>query len=269
MKEMLIKENIEHLPAQGEREADSILCLAIDLGENILKNGGEIARVEDTIERVCTYFGAEHVEAFAITTMIIASVRLRDGSYSHQLRHLKGSSMNMYRVEQLNRISREICAGKLSIEQANARIAAVKKKNPYSPIVYYIGAGMLTSGFTVFFGGSWLDALAAGVVGIVMSIIASLKGPFDQGMMSVIFNAFVAGTLSILFVNIGFGTSLDAILIGTIMFLIPGFALGFSVSDMVTGNLLSGLMRFLQSILTAMMIALGYSAALLLFGGVA
>ena len=30
-----------------------LLCLALDVGEGMLRNGGEIGRVEDTIERIC------------------------------------------------------------------------------------------------------------------------------------------------------------------------------------------------------------------------
>ena len=37
--------------------AQYLLCLALDVGEGILKNGGEVSRVEDTIERICyAYF---------------------------------------------------------------------------------------------------------------------------------------------------------------------------------------------------------------------
>lgn len=247
--------------------ADNILCTAIDIGANILKNGGEIARVEETIERICTAYGAQHVEAFAITTMITASVRMADGSYSQQLRHVKTSKMNLYRVEQLNLISRKICNGEMGIEEAKKATADVKKKEPYPSFLSHIGVCLFVMGFTVFFDGSWFDALAAGAIGLIMSLLSSLDTPLNQGMMNIFFNSFLSGVLSIVFVRIGFGKSLDAILIGTIMFLIPGFALGFSIKDMVTGNLLSGLMRFLQSLLAAVMIALGYAAALLILGG--
>jgi uncharacterized membrane protein YjjP (DUF1212 family) len=58
--------------------ADQLLCLALDVGEGVLKNGGEVHRVEDTVERICHAYGASHVEVFAITTLILASVRMED-----------------------------------------------------------------------------------------------------------------------------------------------------------------------------------------------
>ncbi|MBQ7381094.1 MAG: threonine/serine exporter family protein, partial [Clostridia bacterium] len=56
--------------------ADDLLRLALDVGEGMLKNGGEISRVEDTVERICRAYGAEHVEVFTIISVINASVRI-------------------------------------------------------------------------------------------------------------------------------------------------------------------------------------------------
>ena len=45
--------------------ADDIVCAALDVGEHILKNGGEIHTVEDTIERICNALGITLSEFFA------------------------------------------------------------------------------------------------------------------------------------------------------------------------------------------------------------
>lgn len=254
-------------PVHPQTEADRILLLAIDLGEHIVRNGGEVARAEDTIERVCRAAGGEHVEAFALTSLIVASVRMSDGSFSHQIRHIRSSSLNLYRVEQMNSISRRFCAGEITVEEALALVQDYKKKQPYSSVFTHLGAVILVMGFTVFFGGTWFDATAAGCVALVVSLFSSLPMPFNNGMFKTVVASFVSGALSVVCVHIGFGQHLDEILIGTIMQLIPGFAVGFSINDMVTGNIISGMMRFLQSLLTAVMIALGYAAALLLLGG--
>ena len=76
-----------------------LLCLALDVGEGMLKNGAEVARVEDTIERICQAYGAVHVEVFTIISMINAAVRMPDGSYSSQLRRVKQTSTNLDKLE--------------------------------------------------------------------------------------------------------------------------------------------------------------------------
>ena len=65
--------------SMAEDYADIVLCTALDIGEHLLKNGAEVSRVEDTIERICFAYGAARVEAFAITTLIVASVRMQNG----------------------------------------------------------------------------------------------------------------------------------------------------------------------------------------------
>ena len=81
--------------------AEYLLCLALDVGEGMLKNGGEVSRVENTVERICKAYGAVHVEVFSIISVIHAAVRMPDGSYSSQMRRVKSSSNDLYRLELL------------------------------------------------------------------------------------------------------------------------------------------------------------------------
>ena len=102
---------MDPLSPASRPSADAVLCAALDVGEHILKSGGEIHRVEDTVDRVCRSFGAEHVEVFTIPSLIIASVRMPGGGHSQQMRRIYETRNNMLLLEQLNEISRELCCG--------------------------------------------------------------------------------------------------------------------------------------------------------------
>lgn len=242
--------------------ADLVLCTALDIGEHLLKNGAEVSRVEDTIERICFAYGAAYVESFAITNLIAASVRMKDGEYCEQMRHVETSSINLFRIEQLNKISREICEKTIDLETARAKIAANKRKTPYPEFVRIIAQAVFVAGFTAFFGGSLLDAVASGVVAIIVILFGKINAGFNKGLLKTATSSFLAGALSVLSVYIGFGHNLEIIVIGTIMMLIPGLSLGTAIFDMFNGNLISGAIRFLQSLITTIVIALGYAAAL-------
>ena len=56
--------------------ANHLLCLALDVGENMLRCGGEVGRVENTIERICKAYGAEHIEVFSVISLISAAIRM-------------------------------------------------------------------------------------------------------------------------------------------------------------------------------------------------
>jgi uncharacterized membrane protein YjjP (DUF1212 family) len=122
-----------------------------------------------------------------------------------------------------------------------------------------------TGGFAVFFGGTLMDGLAAAVIGLLLSLLSRLRSVQVNGMVKTLVSSFAAGVLSVLSVSLGFGDHVDKIIIGTIMLEIPGLSFGNALRDMLCGDTLAGTMRFIQTILQALMIALGYMAALVLF----
>ena len=251
-----------------EYSADEILCAALDIGSNILKNGGEIHRVEDTIERICKSFGASHVEVFSITSLIVASVRMSDGAHSQQMRRVYRTSNNIHLVEEMNKLSRELCAGKLELCDLKEKINAAKKTRAYPTIVSYIGAMFATGGFVVFFGGNVRDAICSAIVGVIMTFLDRHTPSFMNQMVMTVVNSIMAGVLSIFLSRIGLGCNPDKIIIGTIMLLIPGLAFGNSIREMLGGDVISGAVRMIHSILLAVMIAFGYAIAIMIMGGV-
>ena len=71
--------------------------------------------------------------------------------------------------------------------------------------------------------------------------------------------------MSNLAVLTGLGSHADLISIGNIMLLIPGIAFTNSVRDMFSGDTITGLLRFIESLLLAVTIALGFTFANFLF----
>lgn len=242
--------------------ADAILCTALDVGEGLLRSGAEITRVEDTITRICRHYGAVHIEVFSITTLIIAAVRLEDGSYSSQNRHVPTSSNNLHRLQLYNAISREICVGNLSIDEAQKKLHDAKHSMPYGNWGVYLGAVLASGGFAVFFGGSWLDFVAAALIAIAMTFFDFHHPKYINPLAMSVISSFIAGALSIICVKFGFGDNVDKIMIGTIMLLIPGLSIGNSVRDMLSGETVSGFLRFGQSIILAAIIAFGYGCSI-------
>ena len=66
---------------------------------------------------------------------------------------------------------------------------------------------------------------------------------------------------------IGIGDHVDKIMIGGIMLLIPGIAMTNSIRDMLIGDIVTGLLRFVNSVLIAGAIACGFALPLILMGG--
>ena len=124
-----------------------LLCLALDVGEGMLKNGAEVSRVENTIERICQAYGAVHVEVFTIISMINAAVRMPDGSYSSQLRRVKQTSTNLDTLEGLNNLSRKICHEKPSLDEFDEMLHELKNRRAYKPWAHVLSSVIAASAF--------------------------------------------------------------------------------------------------------------------------
>ena len=89
-----------------------------------------------------------------------------------------------------------------------------------------------------------------------------------NGMVKILFSAFVAAGIAALSVRLGIGQNENAITIGAIMLLVPGLAFSTAMRDLLSGDLLAGSLKMIQACLCALMIAFGYMAAISLIGGV-
>ena len=77
-------------------------------------------------------------------------------------------------------------------------------------------------------------------------------------------SAALAAGLALLLAEIGLGASAEAVTIGTLMVLVPGMALTSAMREIMAGDILSGLERTAEVILTASAIALGTALPLAL-----
>ncbi len=251
---------------EAETYANYLLCLSLDVGEELLKSGAEVNRVEDTIDRICRAYGAVHVEVFVIHSLIMASVRLADQSYSSQIRRVYASSMHLDRMERMNGVSRRLCREKPPLEEADRMIRKAKAERGNPPWAFLLGSICTAAFFTVFFGGTLRDALVGAILGGVVAGVDRIHSSYINQMAKVMIVSFIVGCLANLGVFFGVGEHVDAIAIGTIMLLIPGLAFGNALRDLLCGDILAGILKTVQSCLSAILIAFGFLLATLLMG---
>ncbi len=240
-----------------------LLCLALDMGEGMLKCGGEVARVEQTIERICRAYGAAHVEVFSIISVIHAAIRMPDGSYSSQMRRVKSTSTDLYKLEIYNEISRTICRELPPLAELDARLHEVKGKRAYPDWVTVPASALAAASFAVFFGGGLPECLFAVLVGAVVGFLDWFAANRLNDLAKIVISAFFAGLLSSVAALVFSSVNSGEIMVGTIMLLVPGVAFGTALRDLLCGDLIAGGLKTVQAILTALMIAFGYLLSML------
>ena len=242
-----------------EDHVDQLLCTALDIGEGLLKNGATVHRTEDTVERICRAHGAVHVEVFCIPSLILAAVRMEDGSYSSQNRRIYSSTNNFYRMDRFNALSRDLCSKKLTLEETQEKIQLISKQEAYPQWLQYVGCFFASGAFSLFFGGTVLDALSAALIGLIIALIKHVLPKNVNVLSSTLVCSLLAGAFSILLAHFGLAHNYDKVMIGTIMLLIPGVSFGTSIRDLLGGDTVAGLLQLIQAILLAAIIAFGYT----------
>ncbi|MEF9972370.1 MAG: threonine/serine exporter family protein [Clostridia bacterium] len=239
-----------------------ILSCALDVGESLLICGAEVARVEDTIGRILSAYGARRADIFTITSSIVVTVDMGKGDIVTQTRRILTQENNLDRVGRLNALSRDICATTPSCEIVRARLADIAKSPVYSSRVMYFVYALVPAAFSIFFGGSLRDALVSGAIGILLKQLINLSRglTLSRVLISVLY-AFAGGAVAMLAVRLGLGDSFDKIAIGDIMLLIPGIPLTNSLRDMLSGDTISGMTRLTQALLSAACVAIGFALA--------
>ena len=245
-----------------------LLQAILDVAEEMLVCGAEVARVEDSITRMCAAYGCTRTNAFIITSNIQVTTESPEGKILTQIRRIVRNDTNFDRLDYLNDLSRYICANKPSVEELIEKYEEVMNRKPLPVWLEYVGAILAASSFCVFFGGTWFDGLATMILAVVITAVTRFLSKIEENQLAKTFiTSLIAGFLAIILVGLGIGDHTDKLMIGGIMLLIPGIALINSVRDMLTGDVVSGLFRLLNALLSAICIAIGFALAIILTGG--
>lgn len=250
-----------------ERYSERVLSLALDLGKSMVKCGAEMNRVEETVVRIGYAYGMKKTEVFSVISMIHATVIDSESRTHSQMRRISSSSVNFEKLERLNSLSREICATKPDLDKAREKLEEITQKTSKLNLVVCLGYMLSSAAFAVFFGGTLLDAVATmPIAAIIYLLQIFIKAKGASRLFFTALESAVAGTLALIFVKIGFGNNVDMIMIGDIMLLIPGLMLINSLREMLCGDMMSGLLRLLESVLLALAIAVGFALPIYFLG---
>ena len=244
----------------GQENSERILNLASEAGHLLLQNGAEISRVEDTMERIATHFGERNENFFVLSNGIFTTGK----SYANvKFIPIKGARLD--KVVAINQFSRDVAAGKFTLEQAEQRLEEIRRM-PEKPLWEQFAAAALGSGaFCAIFGGSLLDCAAALVVGtLVYLFLALVCAPSWPKALSNICGGVLGTGLCISFSHLGFGQNLGNMVVGSLIVLIPGVAFTNGLRDIAGEDYLAGITRLLDALMVFLCIALGVCLAFIL-----
>ena len=248
-----------------------ILRFALLLGEQMLINGAETSRVEDSVLRVCKSRGFKHVNVFTTPTCVITSDEKFDGLTF--MKTVSRRTINLTKIDRINDISRDFVQNEdIDPLEAIGRLKEVNAVKDYNQFIYFIGTAMASASFAYLIGGTGiLDfslTLIIATIGVIIynKIMKLNQIPFFATLISS-FSIAILGNLLVQYNIIESSTSL---IVGSIMPLLPGVAFVKGLRDLISGNLIAGISRIVEACLISAAIAVGVGVVLDLtvrFGG--
>lgn len=218
----------------------------------MLASGAQTDDIEDSIATVCQAYGVSNVE-YAVTfssinvshdtpsarrpTTLVRIVRERRNDFSH--------------LAQAAAFVDAVQRHELSLEQAEDAVAELERPTwPYSRAVQYLAPPLSATGSTLVFGGTGLDALATLVIALA---VQPALGRLDRSTLPPFFRSVFGAAASTLAVALLVG--LDApvtgglVLTGSLLGLLPGYALVSGFRDLIDQSIISGTGRLAEALL--------------------
>ena len=249
-------------------EPEMLLTCALDIGEQMLISGAEIGRVEDTVRHICTSYGCRRTDVFTITSSIVVTIEDHDRKPHTQTRRITGTHTDLTRLDRLNALSRQICRNTPDYNAVQQQLQEICSKKSYPLWLEALASALVAGAFAIFFGGHFQDGLLAAALGFCLQFFLYWlrKARMNQIFTNVVASFFMCFA-AISLTRLGLGRDVNQIIIGNIMLLIPGIALTNSLRDMISGDIMSGMLRFFDAVLVAAAIAAGYILAAQILGG--
>lgn len=244
-----------------------VLDICLTAGRLMIEGGSEMYRVEDTMLRIARNADINDPRVFATPTCVFMSL---DGGKLSQMKQIRDRNINLELVDRVNELSREFATKKIDLSELKNRIIKVANAPSFPMWMQIIGAAVLSATLMVLFMDDydWVDFPGAALVGAIgFWAYYEFKKYTKVRFLSELIAAMIMGVLALGLNYLYPKMIIDNILIGALMTLVPGLAMTNALRDLFMGDLLSGIVRMCEAILSALALGGGVGLVLKFVGG--
>lgn len=164
---------------------------------------------------------------------------------------------NLNKITLVNDVSRRFVGGGMTLSQAYQTLREIDQKKPLYPRwMQPLAAAVASGSFSMLAGGTWYDLAPSALAGLTVNISMEYLEQFVRMKFFTEFTAaLLGGLLALLFVTIFPELHISIIIIGAMLPLFPGIAITNSLRDLMAGDLVAGVSRGVEALLTAVSVA--------------
>ena len=253
---------------QSELFYQDLLDTCLTAGELMIEGGSEMYRVEDTMLRIAKSAGEPDPRVFVVPTGVFMS--LDHGNYCQSIL-VHERNINLELVDRINSLSRVFADKKITLQEVKREVDKIAHGGfPTFPLwLQTIGAAVLSATLMVMFMNNydWVDFPAAAFVGAIGFLsFYYFKRFTNVKFLAELVAALVMTVVAAGLVNLFPKMIIDNILTGALMPLVPGLALTNALRDLFKGDILSGMAKICEALLTAFALGGGVGIVLKFLG---
>lgn len=246
--------------AGAESISDPRVGFLITLSRALHRYGTPTHRLEETMRRLFDRLGLDG-SLFAIPTGIFAAF----GPPEHQRTSLIRTEItetNLEKLSRLDELAERVIDGELDGREGVARVEAIVAAPPrYSWPLEVLSFALASGTAARFFGGGWREMICAAAIGMVISSVSfALRGGENTRRVMEIVAAVLAAFLATAATAYVKPLSSYVATLAGLIVLLPGLTLTTAMTEIATGNLVSGTARLTGAALT--FLELGFGVAL-------
>ena len=256
----------------GAEQSELVFETVALAGEILVSSGAEIFRVTETMERIAAAYGCEGFEPFVLSNGIMMTASDGRQHCLAKVRHIPLSGSRLDKVDAVNQLSREIVQGLHTPAEAHARLLEIQDMPRRPRWQQVLASGVGAGSFCYIFGGTLADGAAAFVAGLVLYLylLVAVRGRLSKIAANITGGALVCA-VAILLTNLGLGSQLSMVTVGSLVPLLPGVAFTNAIRDIADEDYISGAVRMLDVFLVVVCMAFGVGLVMTLWarlGGV-
>lgn len=242
-------------------EALQVVTLA---ARTILECSGEIYRAEDTVRRISAELGFETAEVLCFPTGFTLTVTTPDGESTTRTVRVSERSIQLAALDEVNRVSRAVVDDAMTAPEALQALKSLRSRpapNPwFMALAYALSAGF----FSVMFSGGVREFAFSFLAGFLLqAVMPHLRRWNAPTPLLSLAGGMLAAGLSLLVLAAFGGGNQEAVIAGVIMPLLPGLAMTNAVRDTMRGDLVAGMARSTEALLSAVMLAAGVAIVIM------
>jgi uncharacterized membrane protein YjjP (DUF1212 family) len=245
------------------KEVGSVL---LEIGALLMSSGASSNRVRITVDRLSEAYGCK--TEMLVTNRALMLTVTHPGSDLHfsRVKRTSPHGVNFRLVSGISRMSWRVVDEKWNISQIKDELKRLTSLPHYNRLLVLSLVAMAGASFCRLFGGNAIEMMVSFVATFVGLLVRQETHKFGYNIYLCVFLAsFAASLISGLSIKIGMSNTLEHSFATSVLFLVPGVPFINAFTDLIDGNILNGLVRGMNGLLIAFMIALGLLCAMYIY----